>query len=162
MPEKKKQRSLYLGNTIQKNDQSCSEDMPLTPIEYQFIREYIKTGNATEAAYTVAGKYKSRNACRKFANDLLNKPNVLAELKKIMNELRKENIATAQEVMEYFSSVMRGDIKDQFGLDAPLSERTKAASELAKRTIDIENRRAGEPDQLVAVKLDWKRDSNDK
>ena len=64
--------------------------------------------------------------------------------------------------MEYFSSVMRGDIKDQFGLDAPLSERTKAASELAKRTIDIENRRAGEPDQLVAVKLDWKRDSNDK
>ena len=35
--------------------------------------------------------------------------------------------------MEYLTSVMRGEAKDQFDLDASLSERTRAASELAKR-----------------------------
>ena len=47
------------------------------------------------------------------------------------------SIADAAEVMQYFTSVMRGEIKDQFGLDAPLAERTKAAVELAKRKVDI-------------------------
>ena len=60
--------------------------------------------------------------------------------------------------MQFFSAVMRGEVKDQFGLDATLSDRTRAAQEIAKRTVDIENRKAGEPDQLVAIKLDWSRD----
>ena len=32
---------------------------------------------------------------------------------------------------------MRGEEKDQFGLDAPLSERTNAARELARRIVDV-------------------------
>ena len=72
-------------------------------------------------------------------------------------EAKKECQATAQEVMEYFTKVMRGEIKDQFGLEAPLSERTKAAQELAKRTFDIENRKT-EPDQKVEINLNWKRE----
>lgn len=35
--------------------------------------------------------------------------------------------------MEYLTAVMRGEKKDQFDLDPSLSERTRAASELAKR-----------------------------
>ena len=46
-------------------------------------------------------------------------------------------IASAAEVMQYFTAVMRGEVKDQFGLDAPLAERTKAAVELAKRKVDV-------------------------
>ena len=41
--------------------------------------------------------------------------------------------------MEYLTSVMRGEKKDQFDLDASLSERTKAASELARR-LDVRAR----------------------
>lgn len=74
-----------------------------------------------------------------------------------MEEARKETQATASEVMEYFTKVMRGEEKDQFGLDAPLSERTKAAQELAKRTIDIENRASGKADERIEIKLDWSR-----
>lgn len=72
-----------------------------------------------------------------------------------MEELRSDTIATAQEVMEFFTDVMRGQVKDQFGLDATLSDRTRAAQEIAKRTIDIENRRSGESDQVISIKLDW-------
>lgn len=89
---------------------------------------------------------------------LLAQANIKAEIKRIMDEARNEAVANAQEVMQFFTAVMRGEVKDQFGLDATLSDRTKAAQELAKRTVDLENRKAGEPDQLVAIKLDWSRD----
>lgn len=79
----------------------------------------------------------------------------------INEELKPETVATAQEVMSYFTAVMRGEVKDQFGLEAPLSERTRAAQELAKRTIDIENRQAGNSDQRIEIKLDWTRDSEE-
>lgn len=75
----------------------------------------------------------------------------------ITEELKPETVATAEEVMTYFTAVMRGEVKDQFGLEAPLSERTRAAQELAKRTIDIENRKAGNPDQAIEITLDWSR-----
>lgn len=77
-----------------------------------------------------------------------------------MEELRKESVATADEVMQFFTSVMRGEVKDQFGLDATLSDRTRAAQEIAKRTIDMENRLAGNADQTIAITLDWARNKD--
>lgn len=58
-------------------------------------------------------------------------------------QIEDSRIASAAEIMQYFTSVMRGEISDQFGLDAPLAERTKAAVELAKRKIDIEKDNQG-------------------
>ena len=57
--------------------------------------------------------------------------------------------------MEYFTSVMRGEVKDQFGLDAPLTERTNAAKELAKRTVDVDLRKQGLADNQITVTLNW-------
>ena len=74
-----------------------------------------------------------------------------------MRKLEKETMATAQEVMEYFTAVMRGEVSDQFGLDASLADRTKAAQELAKRTVDVENRERGKADSVVEIKLNWRR-----
>ena len=62
--------------------------------------------------------------------------------------------------MEYLSKVMRGEVKDQFGLEAPLSERTKAAVELAKRTVDLDNKLNGKADAVVEIKLDWGNDED--
>ena len=78
--------------------------------------------------------------------------------------MHSENIASAEEVMDYFTKVMRGEIKDQFGLEAPLSERTRAAQELARRTVDIDNRMAGKKDMStpeIQIKLDWSRDKEE-
>ena len=72
-----------------------------------------------------------------------------------MAEQAKKTIADSNEVMEYFTSVMRGEVKDQFGLDAPLTERTNAAKELAKRTVDVEQRKQGLADNKIEVKIDW-------
>lgn len=92
-----------------------------------------------------------------LAKQLLKKPSVKAEIQRIMEELKSESVATADEVMKFFTAVMRGEVKDQFGLDATLSDRTRAAQEIAKRTIDVENRKAGNPDQMIEITLDWSR-----
>lgn len=124
-------------------------DTPLTPGERIFIDEYIRTGSEKKA--------KEKSHIDAPANSILRRPNVQKEIQRIMAELQNKSIATADEVMGYFTSVMRGEVKDQFGLDAPLSERTRAAQELAKRTIDIENRKAGVADQVTSVTLNWER-----
>ena len=123
------------------------------------MKNYIQFGNATEAVRRIEGLPKrSDGACARLGQSLLREPAVKAEIHKIMEELRSESVATADEVMKFFTAVMRGEVKDQFGLDATLSDRTKAAQEIAKRTIDIENRKTGEADQVISIKLDWSKD----
>jgi phage terminase small subunit len=132
-------------------------DTPLTLLEQRFVTNYIKTGMVVQALKDCGTPLNSEDEYRELAYYLFRRPNIKAEIDRVMEEARKESVATAQEVMSYFTDVMRGDVKDQFGLDAPLSERTKAAQELAKRTFDLENRRAGNADQSIEIKLDWKR-----
>ena len=45
----------------------------------------------------------------------------------------KELVADADEVLRFYSAVMRGEVKDQFGLDASLTDRLKAGDALMKR-----------------------------
>ena len=134
---------------------------PLTIEEQQFVDAYIKLGvgaDAVRAVYPEAcTKSKAPEYATRRATQLLSKPNIEAAILRRMEEMRDSRIADSKEVMEYFTQVMRGQIKDQFGLDAPLSERTKAAQEIAKRTIDIENRLAGNADAAVTIHLDWTR-----
>ena len=60
--------------------------------------------------------------------------------------------------MEFFTKVMKGEVKDQFGLEAPLSERLKAANELARRTVDIENKLKGNnPDNKITLVIERKK-----
>lgn len=54
----------------------------------------------------------------------------------------EKRIASGDEVMQFLTSVMRGEIKDAFDLPPSLADRKDAAKELAKRTVDIEARRA--------------------
>lgn len=126
----------------------------LTARQKAFCQYYVELNNGTQAA--IKAGYKETNA-RAMASTLLTNPNVLAEIHQLQQEIRSSTIASAQEVMEYFTKVMNGEILDQFGLEAPLSERTRAAQELAKRTVDIENRMSGQADSVIEIKLDWNR-----
>lgn len=146
------------GNTARGRNAPVTKDKPLTPKERLFIDKYLETGNAKKAA--IYAGYKEKTAAVQGCS-LLKKVNVAEEIRKRQEKMTKKSIATAQQVMEYFTKVMNGEIKDQFGLDAPLSERTKAASELAKRTVDLENRVNGKPDSVLQIKLDWSRNKKE-
>lgn len=135
-----------------------TEDKPLTQKEQVFVDEYIKTGNGKQSVIKAGYKVKNPEV---LASNLLRKINVNSEILKRQQEMHDETIADAKEILRYFTKVLRGEEKDQFGLEAPLSERTKAAQELAKRTIDVENRLNGKADATVNIVLDWKRDTEE-
>lgn len=104
----------------------------LTPKQKAFADEYLKCGNQTEAAKKAG--YKQPHVQGKQTLEKLSVQRYIQERQKQIDDAK---IADAAEIMEYFTSVMRGQVKDQFDLDPPLAERTKAAVELAKRKIDV-------------------------
>lgn len=106
----------------------------LTPKQKAFADYYIECGNATEAAKRAGYKEKSAYAT---GSENMRKPQIIEYIEERQKQIEDSRIASAAEVMRYFTSVMRGEVKDQFGLDAPLAERTKAAVELAKRKVDV-------------------------
>lgn len=59
-------------------------------------------------------------------------------------EMDKCLIADTDEVLKFYSSVMRGEVKDQFGLEASLSDRLKAGDSLMKRFAAAGYKQAGE------------------
>lgn len=130
----------------------------LTLKEHRFINSFLVNGDVAVAAKDAGYEVKDeRDSYRKIGNKVLKRDYIYEEMMFRLEELDKETIADANEVMQYFTKVMRGEEKDQFGLDAPLSERTSAAKELAKRLIDVPNK-ATEADRAISIVLDWKRD----
>ena len=105
-------------------------DEKLTPKQRRFCEEYLKSGNATEAAKKAGYKETS---CRVIAAENLSKPAISAYIKRRMDEQEAALVADANEVLQFYSAVMRGEVKDQFGMDASISYQLKAADSLAKR-----------------------------
>ena len=112
----------------------------LTPKQKAFADYYIEIGNATEAAKKAG--YSEKTAGQ-IAEQNLKKLEILQYIAERTKPLEDKRIADADEVMRFFTSVMRGEVKDQFGLDPSLKDRTDAAKELAKRTVDLSKKQAG-------------------
>lgn len=105
-------------------------DKKLTPKQKAFADYYIETGNATEAA--IKAGYSKKTA-RVIGTENLTKPALKQYIDERLAKIEDERIAKGDEVLKYLTSVMRGEEKDQFGLDASLQDRTKAAELLGKR-----------------------------
>ena len=110
--------------------------MNLTPKQEAFADCYIECGNATEAARKAGYKEES---CRTIGCQNLTKRNISAYIAERMQAQNEARVASADEVLAFFSSVMRGEVKDQFGLDAALSDRLNAGKELMKRYAAVES-----------------------
>nr|WP_238555950.1 terminase small subunit [Paenibacillus alvei] len=54
-------------------------------------------------------------------------------MKERLAEKEAERVASQDEVLEFLTQVMRGEVKDQLGLETPVKERSKAAELLGKR-----------------------------
>lgn len=104
--------------------------MALTPKQKAFADYYIECGNATEAA--VKAGY-SPDSARQIGTENLSKPSISEYIAERMEQQNRKRVADANEVIEFYTAVMRGEVKDQFGLDASLSDRLKAGDSLMKR-----------------------------
>lgn len=134
-----------------------TKSQKLTPKEKAFCQYYIECGNGTEAVKRAGYTCKNDAVAGAKACDLLKKSKIQEEIHQIQENKLKPSIMTANEVMEHFTAIARGEEKDQFGLDIGAGDRIKALVELAKRTVDIENRASGKADAKVTIEVDWKR-----
>lgn len=91
-----------------------------------FADYYISSGNATESAKKAGYKKPRQQGSR-----LLTKVNVSKYIQQRLEKSEESRIASGDEVMQFFTSVMRGEH------NANTRERMEAAKELAKRTVDI-------------------------
>lgn len=110
----------------------------LTQKQRRFIDEYIISGNATQAA--IKAGYSKKTAAV-TATENLRKPNIKAEIDKRNAEIQSEKTADMTEVMEYLTSVMRGEQTESVatskgvfpGVEVSAKDRIKAAELIGKR-----------------------------
>lgn len=125
-------------------DESRATPADLTQKQKKFADYLIKLGRdrATEAA-KLAG-YSEKSARQSgYAN--MQKASVKAYIEERLKtaaepreraEAERKLVADGDEVLRFLSATMRGEVKDQFGLDAQLKDRLAAAKEL-QRILDV-------------------------
>ena len=80
--------------------------MKLTIKQQRFADEYIISGNATEAA--IKAGYAERAAYQQGAENL-RKPHIKAYIAERLEAINSAKIASQEEVLQYLTSVMRGE-----------------------------------------------------
>ena len=133
------------------------KEYKLSAQEIKFVAAYIETGKTAQAVQ-LAGYNTTSPAA--YGRKLLAKEKIKKELDLQLSALRNEYVASNSEIMEFFTKAMRGEVKDQFGLDATLADRMKAAEALAKRRIDMENMLEKAKDNEVKVTVFFGDDSS--
>ena len=117
--------------------------MKLNARQKSFCEFYVASGNATESA--IKAGYKEKYAGVN-ADKLLKNTNISKYIKRIMEEHANNRIAKAEEVLEFLTATLRGEVTEEvvvggFGKSATekisknvdLKDRLKAAELLGKR-----------------------------
>lgn len=119
-----------------KNAKKKEEYKPLTHNEILFCEKYIETQNGTNSYLFIKPNVKPESA-RVLADKLLHKINVKKyiedRLKPIQEEEEKKAIADANEILEFITAVIRGEVKDQLGFETSVKDRLAASKMLADR-----------------------------
>lgn len=114
----------------------------MTAKQKRFCEEYLVDCNATQAAIRTG--YSEKTA-RAIGQRLLTNVDIKKYIDQQLQKLKNEKTADAQEVLEYLTSVMRGEQKEQVALltgegvqdlvqkDVSAKDRLKAAELIGKR-----------------------------
>lgn len=82
----------------------------VTPKQKRFCDEYLIDTNATQAAIRAGYSEKTAYA---IGNENLSKPDIRAYIDERLAEMQSKAIADANEVMQYLTSVLRGEEKEE-------------------------------------------------
>lgn len=137
-----------------------ANDSNLTLKQKRFADEYIITANATQAAIKAgySKKYANTNAAK-----LLQNTTIKQYLDKRLKEIESEKTASIKEVMEYLTSVMRGEQTEQVlksagdyqqeitDIDVSAKDRLKAADLLNKIHQAREEKGNTAPEPIIIV-----------
>ena len=138
----------------------------LTLKQQRFADEYIISGNATQSAIEAgySKKYANTNASK-----LLQNTTIKRYIDEQLEILKNERVADQQEVLEYLTSIVRGEQTEQTlrgvgegaqeidNIDVSAKDRIKAAELLGKRygIWTDKTELTGEIDTEISIKIDY-------
>lgn len=133
----------------------------LTLKQRAFVEHYIITNNATEAAKRAG--YSVRTA-KSMGSENLSKPAIQAALSSRLEEAHAKNVATADEVLQTLTKIMRGETTSatlrgvgqgaetiDTSMPPTTSERQRAAEMLGKRYGIFEDRLRVDSNAAVTI-----------
>lgn len=135
----------------------------LTLKQQRFADEYIISGNATEAYKKAGYSVASDNIASVEGQKLLRNPKVKTYLDKKLSELSSNKIAEQQEVLEFLTSIMRGEETEQIlrnvgdftqeitDIKISAKDRIKAADILNKVYQAREDKKVANADRIIIV-----------
>lgn len=105
--------------------------MKLTRKQQLFADEYIRTGNIYQSAIYAGYSSKTANS---IGSENLRKPNIKSYIDARLEELKKETIAEQDEILQYLTSVMRGEVTDQELIPVQIGRGKTSVEEHEKRS----------------------------
>ena len=103
--------------------------MNLTPKQRAFADFYIELCNATESARRAG--YSAKTA-KSIGAENLTKPDIKIYIARRQEKIESERTASLKEIQELRTAIMRGQEKDQFGIETSIADRLRAAGDLEK------------------------------
>lgn len=108
-----------------------TEDTELSERQELFAEYYLGCFNATES-YRRISPDATDNTCRVEGSKMLKKPNVAKYLRERMESMKEEVVSSNQEVLNFYSEVMRGKPGMNYGKPIYMKDRVSCADSLAK------------------------------
>lgn len=116
----------------------------MTDKQRKFCDEYLIDLNATRAYKAAYPHVKSEGAARACASKLLTKTNIKAYIDEQLDKISSEKTADAKEVMEYLTSVMRGESQAEIVVIEGTGDGCSDARRMSKAPDEKERLKAAE------------------
>lgn len=116
----------------------------MTEKQKRFCDEYIIDCNATRAYKAAYPKIKSDEVARKLGSRMMTNDDVRTYINEQLEKIRSEKTADAQEVMEYLTSVLRGESQSEIVVVEGTGEGCSSAKRVQKAPDEKERLKAAE------------------
>ena len=116
----------------------------MTPKEQKFADEWLIDCNGARAYKAAYPNIKNDNSARTLASKLLAKASVREYLDAKLAEISSQKIANAEEVMEYLTSVLRGESSAEIVVVEGVGDGCSEARTMQKRPDEKERLKAAE------------------
>ena len=148
---------------VKKGGGKLANDSNLTLKQKRFADEYIISGNATESYKKAYTNVKKDSKANTNASRMLRNAKVKIYIDERLKKIESEKTASIKEVMEYLTSVMRGEQTEQVlrsagdyqqeitDIDVSAKDRLKAADLLNKIHQAREDKRNTAPTPVIIV-----------
>lgn len=105
----------------------------MTDKQQIFVDEYLKDLNGTRAYKVAYPNVKKDSVAKAAASRLLTNVNVKAYIDEQLEIMHNERTADAQEVLEYLTSIMRGEQQEQVLRGVGMGEQVKTIIEVSAK-----------------------------